>query len=73
VQRNDARPTRKGSKRTDKSRADSDRDLKPTEIPATIKRLQGEMHKFAEQLEFERAADLRDRIRLLQERALLVG
>jgi excinuclease ABC subunit B len=73
VQRNDARPTRKGSKRAGKSSADGDQDLKPTEIPAAIKRLRDEMHKLAEQLEFEKAADLRDRIRLLQERALLVG
>ncbi len=73
VQRNDARPTRKGSKRADKSRVDSDQNLQPTEIPAAIRQLREEMHKLAEQLEFEKAADLRDRIRLLQERALLVG
>jgi excinuclease ABC subunit B len=40
-------------------------------LAAELIRLEGDMLAAAEQLEFERAAELRDRIRYLQERALL--
>ena len=41
--------------------------LSPREVPQAIKRLKKEMRKAAEQLEFEQAAELRDRIQRLQE------
>jgi excinuclease ABC subunit B len=44
--------------------------LKPAEIPKRIAALQKEMRDAASRLEFERAADLRDRIRALQEQEL---
>jgi excinuclease ABC subunit B len=44
--------------------------LKPAEIPKRIAALQKEMRDAASSLEFERAADLRDRIRHLQEQEL---
>jgi len=42
----------------------------PQEVPALVERLRGEMRQAARALEFERAAELRDRIRILEERAL---
>ena len=44
--------------------------ISPREIPRAIKRLKKEMRQAAEQLEFERAAELRDRIQRLQEAAI---
>jgi len=44
--------------------------LSPREVPQAIKRLKKEMRKAAEQLEFEQAAELRDRIQRLQEAAI---
>jgi len=44
--------------------------LSPREIPQVIKRLKKEMKEAAERLEFERAAQLRDRIQRLQEAAI---
>ncbi|MBW2040036.1 MAG: excinuclease ABC subunit UvrB [Deltaproteobacteria bacterium] len=44
--------------------------LSPREIPQAIKRLKKEMRQAAERLEFERAAQLRDRIQRLQEAAI---
>jgi excinuclease ABC subunit B len=41
--------------------------VSPRELPKAIKRLKKEMRKAAEQLEFEHAAELRDRIQRLQE------
>jgi excinuclease ABC subunit B len=44
--------------------------LSPREVPKAIKRLKKEMRKAAEQLEFEQAAEFRDRIQRLQEAAI---
>jgi len=41
--------------------------LSPKEIPGLIERLRKEMKEAASRLEFERAAELRDRIKRLQE------
>ena len=43
------------------------------EIPAVIAALRREMEKAAQDLEYERAADLRDRIRALEQERLRVG
>jgi excinuclease ABC subunit B len=43
------------------------------EISANIERMKKEMKEAASRLEFERAAELRDRIHLLEERALKLG
>jgi excinuclease ABC subunit B len=43
----------------------------PAALAREIARLEGEMHEAAERLEFERAAEQRDRIRYLREQALL--
>jgi excinuclease ABC subunit B len=43
------------------------------ELPKLIEALKKEMKKAAEELEFEQAADLRDRIQLLEEERLKVG
>jgi excinuclease ABC subunit B len=43
---------------------------KPAELPRLIQRLKKEMKKAAESLEFERAAELRDRIRAMQEQEI---
>jgi excinuclease ABC subunit B len=44
--------------------------LSPREVPKAIRQLKKEMRKAAEQLEFEHAAELRDRIQRLQEAAI---
>jgi excinuclease ABC subunit B len=44
--------------------------LSPREVPKAIRQLKKEMRQAAEQLEFERAAELRDRIQHLQEAAI---
>ena len=44
--------------------------LSPREVPKAIRQLKKEMRKAAEELEFERAAELRDRIQRLQEAAI---
>jgi len=44
----------------------------PGELPRMIRQLKKEMKQAAEQLEFEKAAELRDRIRGLEERELKV-
>ena len=43
------------------------------EIPAVIAALRREMEKAASELEYERAADLRDRIRALEQERLRIG
>jgi excinuclease ABC subunit B len=43
------------------------------ELPKLIESLRAEMKRAAAELEFEQAADLRDRIRLLEEERLRVG
>ncbi|HEY8368206.1 MAG TPA: UvrB/UvrC motif-containing protein, partial [Thermodesulfobacteriota bacterium] len=43
----------------------------PEELPAVLERLREEMKAAAAALEFEKAAAIRDRIRLLQEQALV--
>jgi excinuclease ABC subunit B len=48
-------------------------DYSPANIEATITRLQYEMRAAAKNLEFERAAELRDRIKYLRERELQVS
>lgn len=51
---------------------DEERDLyiPPEEIPGVIARLEKEMWALAKRLEFERAAEIRDRIRALQEKKM---
>jgi excinuclease ABC subunit B len=44
----------------------------PGELPRMIRQLKKEMKQAAEQLEFEKAAELRDRVRVLEERELKV-
>jgi excinuclease ABC subunit B len=44
--------------------------LSPREVPKAIRQLKKEMRRAAEQLEFEHAAELRDRIQRLQEAAI---
>jgi excinuclease ABC subunit B len=44
--------------------------LSPRDVPQAIKRLKKEMRQAAERLEFERAAEFRDRIQRLQEAAI---
>ena len=43
------------------------------QIPGSIKRLRAEMKQAAAKLEFERAAELRDRVRELEQLALKLG
>jgi excinuclease ABC subunit B len=45
-------------------------DYSPAKIEATIARLEVEMRASAKRFEFERAAELRDRIKVLREREL---
>jgi len=51
---------------------DEERDLyiPPEEIPVVIAQLEREMRALAKRLEFERAAEIRDRIRALQEKRM---
>lgn len=51
----------------------ADLDLGPDELAAVVKKLRAEMRAAAEDLDFERAAELRDRIKQLEEGALLAG
>jgi len=48
-------------------------DYSPANIEATITRLEVEMRGAAKRFEFERAAELRDRIKVLRERELQVS
>ena len=50
-----------------------DGDFTPDQVPAEVERLREEMRRAAEALDFETAADLRDRIHQLEEGALLGG
>jgi excinuclease ABC subunit B len=45
-------------------------DYSPANIEATIKRLETEMRAAAKRFEFEKAAELRDRIKVLRDREL---
>ena len=45
-------------------------DYSPAKIEATIARLEVEMRGAAKRFEFERAAELRDRIKVLRQREL---
>ncbi|QJB57876.1 excinuclease ABC subunit UvrB [Pseudodesulfovibrio sp. zrk46] len=45
----------------------------PKQLQKTVKRLEREMREAAKELEFERAAELRDRVALLRERILELG
>jgi excinuclease ABC subunit B len=49
---------------------DAFEEYSPENIAATIDRLEGEMRAAARNLEFERAAELRDRIKYLRERSI---
>ena len=44
--------------------------VSPEELPRVVRKLRGEMQQAARALEFERAAELRDRVRVLEEHAL---
>jgi excinuclease ABC subunit B len=48
-------------------------DYSPANLEATIARLEAEMRGAAKRFEFERAAELRDRIKILRERQLTVA
>jgi excinuclease ABC subunit B len=48
-------------------------DYSPAKLNETIARLEAEMRLAAKALEFERAAELRDRVKYLQERKLQLG
>ncbi|HSK29298.1 MAG TPA: UvrB/UvrC motif-containing protein, partial [Candidatus Limnocylindria bacterium] len=50
--------------------ADKPASYRPAELPRMIRKLQKEMKQAAERLEFERAAELRDQIRELENREL---
>ena len=49
----------------------SEDDVAPDEIPALIEKLRDEMRAASKEMEFERAATLRDRIKGLEQRALV--
>ena len=74
--RSDAGARGRGGKRgreRDKAVAEAGGDyeaLNPAQAAAAIKKLEGQMYKHAQNLEFEQAAQLRDRIHQLRERAL---
>jgi len=51
----------------------ADLDFTPDELAARVKKLRAEMRAAAEDLDFERAGDLRDQIKALEEGALLAG
>ncbi len=53
--------------------APSKRDMKAEEIPELVKKLKADMHKASDALEFERAAQLRDRIKELEQVYLAFG
>ena len=55
----------------DKARGEAD-ELNLQSLPGTVKRLRKQMQEAAKRLEFEKAADLRDRIRELEQWALEV-
>jgi excinuclease ABC subunit B len=48
-------------------------DGPPAQVARTVERLRREMREAAKALEFERAADLRDRIRVLETQRLRLG
>ena len=54
------------------SEAEDIEDYSPANIEATITRLDVEMRAAAKRFEFEKAAELRDRIKVLRERELQV-
>ena len=54
------------------SEIDEIEDYSPANLEATIKRLEVEMRAAAKRFEFEKAAELRDRIKVLRERELQV-
>ena len=51
----------------------ADLELSADELAAEVAKLRGQMRKAAEELDFERAAELRDRIKKLEEGSLLAG
>lgn len=50
-----------------------DEEFKPSDLEATVAKLETEMLEAASNLEFERATELRDRMRELQDRMLMTG
>ena len=50
-----------------------DYGLSPKEIPKLVNKLRKEMFAAAKSLDFERAAELRDRVKKLEEMALALG
>src|SRR2546423_11970479 len=61
----DAAKSPPGARRGKKGRAE---EIDPAELPSLIEKLRGEMRAAAQDMEFERAAELRDRIRALESR-----
>jgi excinuclease ABC subunit B len=57
----------------DEAPADEDQDVPPLELPDRITELRREMMEAAEKLDYERAAELRDRIKKLERRVFGMG
>ncbi len=53
--------------------AGAEEEVKPEEIPVLIESLKKEMQKAAQRLEFEKATEIRDRIKKLREMELTIG
>ena len=51
----------------------SDEEFLPSNLEATVAKLEKEMLEAASNMEFERAAELRDRMRELQDRMIMTG
>ena len=68
----DVKPAKETRLKAAQSKASYD-VIPPDEIPRLLKDLKEQMHKAAEELEFEKAAGLRDRIKALEEMLLEVG
>ena len=65
-----ARAGKKPARGKKKMRVD-DADIDPAELPGLIEALKKEMRQAAMDLEFEKAAELRDRVKVLEAKALL--
>ena len=57
----------------DYTKVDDTLDVKPGELESTVEALEKEMMEAASDLEFERAAELRDRVQELRERQMAIG
>jgi excinuclease ABC subunit B len=62
---------KKGKGRKSARKADADADVDVADVPALVEKLRADMKAAARDLDFERAAQLRDQVRALEARALL--